>query len=192
MCSQRTIRNIRCHKFITFRSPLILHINIGLDVLFRYTAPVSDALRTNRQTEYLVRWVAHGSEHDLWMALKQLVHCQDLIEEFEDCQKEAMMTSIASNEQCPMRNSSAFAEASNARRNEIRIAKQSWSFRSLRYQGVQSSSYEIDFNSADTGSESDIAEHDHRSRSPPFEFEHLYFVSLWSLFYLLQRVCGRR
>ena len=62
------------------------------------------------------------------MTSMQLFHCQDLIEEFEACQKEAMMTSIASNEQCATRNSSAFAEASSARRKGIRVAKQSWSF----------------------------------------------------------------
>ena len=33
---------------------------------------------------------------------------------------------------------------------------------------------------------------DHGSRNSPFNSEYLYFVSLRSLFYLLQRVCGRR
>lgn len=45
-------------------------------------------------TEYLVRWVARGPEHDVWMSTKQLTRLAPyLIDAYEASQKEAVVTS---------------------------------------------------------------------------------------------------
>ena len=53
----------------------------------------------SKSTKYLVRWVAHGPEHDVWMTVKRLDHCQELIDESEACQKEGVFTSIPKDHQ---------------------------------------------------------------------------------------------
>jgi hypothetical protein len=42
----------------------------------------------NRRQYYLVRWTGYGPEHDQWIAVEEMEHAADLIEEFERDQRE--------------------------------------------------------------------------------------------------------
>ena len=50
-----------------------------------------------KSTEYLVRWVNCGPEHDEWMTVKQLANAKHLIDVFEASQKEAVVKAIPRN-----------------------------------------------------------------------------------------------
>ena len=47
--------------------------------------------------EYLVRWIGHGPEHDVWMSTKQLTHAKYHIDAYEAAQKEAVVKSVPEN-----------------------------------------------------------------------------------------------